>query len=137
LRVAAEDPGSRVGGFEPPVAAGDANGRKNGGFTAGNILAVAPKLARDPAGSERDVLLRSPEILVRPDAIPELGDIMASHLRAGIAGTPVAAGKDQARGPARLFSPLGGELESAAKFGPLARALRPAVIPMIKAGEAR
>lgn len=104
---------------------------RNGGFAYGNNAGIAAALA---STSPPDyVLLLNPDTLVRPGAISALVDFMDTHPRAGIAGSLLenaTGGVDCSAH--RTPSPLG-ELDGAARLGPLNRLLqRYAVSPPVR-----
>jgi GT2 family glycosyltransferase len=103
---------------------------RNGGFAAGNNLAIRAELARPAAERAGFVLLLNPDTMVRPGALRELLAFMKEHPEAGIAGSRIEDAEGRSQGSARRFpSPLG-ELESAARLGPLTRLLRRHSVPM-------
>jgi hypothetical protein len=107
---------------------------RNGGFAAGNNLAIRAELARPPSERAGFVLLLNPDTVIRPGALRELLAFMKEHPEAGIAGSRIEDSEGRPQGSARRFpSPLG-ELESAARLGPLTRLLRRHTVPM-KEGE--
>jgi GT2 family glycosyltransferase len=103
---------------------------RNGGFAAGNNLAIRAELSRLPAEQAGFILLLNPDTVVRPGALRELLAFMKEHPEAGIAGSRIEDARGRPQGSARRFpSPLG-ELESAARLGPLSRLLRRHTVPM-------
>jgi GT2 family glycosyltransferase len=107
---------------------------RNGGFAAGNNLAIREDLSRPPADRAGLVLLLNPDTVVRPGALRELVAFMKGHPDVGIAGSRIEDAEGRPQGSARRFpSPLG-ELESAARLGPVTRLLRRYAVPM-KEGE--
>ena len=107
---------------------------RNGGFAAGNNLAIAREMARSRDDRPRYFLLLNPDTVVRPGSISSLFDFMEAHPRAAVAGSRIEDPQGGSAGSARRFpSPLG-ELESAARFGPITRILRRHVIPIAAAG---
>ena len=95
---------------------------RNGGFAYGNNAGIAAALG--PACPPDYVLLLNPDTLVRPGALSALVDFMDAHPRAGIGGSLLenaAGGVDCSAH--RTPSPLG-ELDGAARLGPLSRLLR-------------
>jgi GT2 family glycosyltransferase len=140
LRVVVVDNASGDGSVGKLRAAIDADGwsgwveliasDRNGGFAAGNNLAISREMSRAPADRVPYVLLLNPDTVIHPDAISTLVDFMEQHPRAGIAGSRIEDGKGRVAGSARRFpSPLG-ELEAAARCGPVTRLLRRHTIPM-------
>jgi len=95
---------------------------RNGGFAFGNNGGIREALRRC-AGVEYLMLL-NPDTVVRPGAIAELLSFMQAHPRAGIAGSLLENADGSAAYSAHNApSPLG-ELEAAARLGPLSRLLR-------------
>src|SRR5206468_3370180 len=87
-------------------------------------------LSRPPSERAEFVLLLNPDTVVRPGAVRELVAFMRSRPEVGIAGSRIEDLGGRPQGSARRFpSPLG-ELESAARFGPLSRILRRHAVPM-------
>ena len=74
---------------------------RNGGFAAGNNVAIVPALASD--NPPRYVLLLNPDTVVRPRGVQELLDFMDAHPEVGIAGS-------------RLENPDGSPQRSAFRF---------------------
>lgn len=107
---------------------------RNGGFAAGNNLAIAREMERPKADRPRYVLLLNPDTVVRPDSISTLVDFMESHPRVGIAGSRIEDPQGRSAGSARRFPSALGELESMARFGPVTRLLRRHVIPIADSG---
>jgi GT2 family glycosyltransferase len=139
-RVAVVDNRSDDGSVERLQAAIARNGwsawaeliasERNGGFAAGNNLAIRAELSRPPAERAGFVLLLNPDTLMRPGALRELLAFLKEHPEVGIAGSRIEDVEGRPQGSARRFpSPLG-ELESAARLGPLTRLLRRHVVPM-------
>ena len=145
LRVAVVDNASGDGSVERLASAIASHGwggwvelipsDRNGGFAAGNNLAISREMSRAPSERARYILLLNPDTVVRPGAISTLVEFMDAHPRAGIAGSRIEDPRGQAAGSARRFPTPLGELESAARFGPITRLLRRHVIPMKDAGE--
>ena len=93
----------------------------NGGYAAGNNAGV--RLANGEGTPAAYVLLLNPDTVVRPGALRDLVAFMDDHPKAGIAGSRLVNAAGQAECSAHRFpSPLG-ELEGAARFGPISRAL--------------
>lgn len=94
---------------------------RNGGFSCGNNAAIRPALASpDPPGL---VLLLNPDTLVRPGALVALVEFMASHPRAGIAGSRIEDPDGTPHGAAHwLPTPLT-ELDAGARLGAVTRLL--------------
>ena len=139
-RVAVVDNRSEDGSVERLRAAIARNGwsrwaeliasERNGGFAAGNNLAIRAELSRPPAERAGFVLLLNPDTVIRPGALRELVAFMKEHPEVGIAGSRIEDVEGRPQGSARRFpSPLS-ELESAARLGPLTRLLRRHVVPM-------
>lgn len=104
---------------------------RNGGFAYGNNAGIAAALGSTCPPDY--VLLLNPDTLVRPGAISALVDFMEAHPQAGIAGSLLendSGGVDCSAH--RTPSPLG-ELDGAARLGPLSRLLqRHAVSPPVR-----
>lgn len=94
--------------------------RVNGGFSAGNNVAIARIRASDPSFST--VLLLNPDTVARPNALEELLSFMASHAPC-IAGGSIEDGSGSRERSAHRFPSVLGELEAAARLGPLSRRL--------------
>jgi GT2 family glycosyltransferase len=144
LRVVIVDNASGDGSVDRLRAAIDANGwsgwvelmpsDRNGGFAAGNNLAIRREMARPKAERSRYILLLNPDTVVRPDSISTLLDFMEANPRAGIAGSRIEDPGGHSAGSARRFPTAFGELESMARFGPITRLLRRYVIPIPDSG---
>ena len=100
----------------------------NGGFGAGNNVGIRAGLSD---GSRPDYVY-----LLNSDAFPEPGAIKAlvarleAHPEAGIAGSRIEGEDGAAHVTAFRFPSLWSELEGAARFGLLTRALRDHVVPI-------
>jgi N-acetylglucosaminyl-diphospho-decaprenol L-rhamnosyltransferase len=97
---------------------------RNGGFAAGNNVAVRRELARPASDRARYVMLVNPDTVLRPGAIAALTRFMDDRPEVGVAGSRIEDSEGRAQGSARHFpSPLG-EFVFTARVGPLTRLLR-------------
>ncbi len=103
---------------------------RNGGFAAGNNLAIREELRRTAGERARYVLLLNPDTVIRPGAVSELASFMDAHPEAGVAGSRVENADGRPQGSARRFPSALGELESTARLGLLSRLLRRHAIPI-------
>ena len=106
----------------------------NGGFACGNNRGIQEALSRaEPADH---VLLLNPDTVVRPGAVATLARCIDDNEYAGIVGASIenAIGRIEATAH-RMLSPLG-ELERAARCGPISRVLANHVSCMEPAEEA-
>jgi hypothetical protein len=95
---------------------------RNGGFAAGNNVAI--DRLKLTGRSPEYVLLLNPDTEVQPDALGALVRFMDARPYTGIAGSRIDDSDHRAQGTPRRFpSPLG-ELEVAARCGPLTHLLR-------------
>lgn len=108
---------------------------RNSGFAGGNNRAIRQELARAPGDRAAYVLLLNPDTLLRRGALQALIEFLDRHPQAGIAGSRIEDLEGRAQGSARRFPTPLGELESAARFGPVSRALRRWAIPIADAPE--
>lgn len=94
---------------------------RNGGFSAGNNVAIAPALA----GEDKPdfVLLLNPDTLVRPAAIRTLVAFLQDHPRAGIAGSRMEYPDGTLQLSSFRFHSVLGELERGARVALLHRLL--------------
>jgi N-acetylglucosaminyl-diphospho-decaprenol L-rhamnosyltransferase len=108
---------------------------RNGGFAAGNNLAIRAELARPPQDRARYIYLLNPDTVLRRGALAELVSFLEAHPEAGIAGSRIEEADGRATGSARrLPSPLG-ELVSTARLGVVSRLLRRHAVPMAEGGD--
>ncbi len=105
------------GGWARLVEAG-----RNGGFAAGNNVALGPALA-DPR-PPRLVWLLNPDTLARPGALGALVDFLDRRPDVGLAGSRLEDPDGTRQGSAFRFPSLLGELEGGLRFGPASRILR-------------
>lgn len=95
----------------------------NGGFSYGNNLAVSPALH---GGLKPSFFwLLNPDTVVRPGALRALTDFMHEHPKVGICGSGIDEDGGQPWPYAFRFPSALGEFESALKFGPVTRLLKP------------
>lgn len=93
----------------------------NGGFAAGNNVAIRPALAGP--NPPRYVHLLNPDTEVRPGAIEALWSFLEQHPEAGIVGSRLED-EDGTQQDARYrFPSIGSEIESGLSFGPISRLL--------------
>ncbi len=94
---------------------------RNGGFAAGNNVAIAPALAGpDPP---RHVWLLNPDTVVRPGALKALRDFLDRRPDVGMAGSRLEDPDGTPQRSAFRFPSILGELEGALRFGPASRLL--------------
>jgi N-acetylglucosaminyl-diphospho-decaprenol L-rhamnosyltransferase len=94
---------------------------RNGGFAAGNNVAIRQELARDATDRARYVLLLNPDTVLRPGAVAALSGFMDDRPEVGVAGSRIEDSEGRVQGSARHFpSPLG-EFLFTARVGPLTR----------------
>jgi N-acetylglucosaminyl-diphospho-decaprenol L-rhamnosyltransferase len=105
---------------------------RNGGYAAGNNLAIRPRL--DGAVGPDYFLLLNPDTEVRPGAVTALVDFMEQHPAVGVAGSSLLNPDGAAWATAFRFPSVLGELESGVRLGPVTRLLDRWVVPM-KMGE--
>jgi N-acetylglucosaminyl-diphospho-decaprenol L-rhamnosyltransferase len=109
---------------------------RNGGFAAGNNLAIAPSLASGrPPGL---VWLLNPDTIVRPGALRELVGFLDRRPDVGLAGSRLEYPDGEPQRSAFNFPTVLGELESGLRLGPVSWALRRHVqAPPVPEGECR
>ncbi len=94
---------------------------ENRGFAAGNNAAIRPLLAGpDPPDS---VLLLNPDTVVRPGAVRALVEFLGANPAVGIAGSRLEDPDGTPQRSAFRFPTVAGELEAAARSGPVSRLL--------------
>lgn len=93
----------------------------NGGFGAGNNLALRAALARpDPPDY---FLLLNPDAALDPGALAILVEFLATHPRVGMAGPATEVGRGNLRGTAFRFPGILNSLDEGLHFGPVTRLL--------------
>ena len=102
---------------------------RNGGFAAGNNVALRELLASDDPPEY--VLLLNPDTIVRERAVQELAEFLAATPSAGIAGGSLEDASGTERQAAHRMPSVWTDLDYAARLGPLTRLLadRSDVIP--------
>ena len=94
----------------------------NGGFAAGNNLAIAEALGRS---SPPDFFwLVNPDTVVRPGALAALESFLQAHPEVGLVGSRLEHPDGTAQTSAFRFPSILGELEGGLRFGPASRLLR-------------
>jgi hypothetical protein len=93
----------------------------NGGFAAGNNVALRPALAS--ATPPEYVLLLNPDALVQRGAVDALVDFANAHPRAGIVGSLLCHRDGRVQASTFRFPSVLSELIEGARFGPLTRLL--------------
>ena len=93
----------------------------NGGFAAGNNVAIAPALAS--AGPPRYVWLLNPDTVVRPGAMASLRDFLDRRPEVGLAGSRLEDPDGTPQVSAFRFPSALGELEGGLRLGPASRLL--------------
>jgi len=94
---------------------------RNGGFAAGNNVAIAPALAS--AGPPRYVWLLNPDTVVRPGALAALKDFLDRRPDVGLVGSRLEDPDGTPQRSAFRFPSIRGEIESGLRFGPVTRLL--------------
>lgn len=98
----------------------------NGGFGAGNNVGIRAGL---PGGRRPDfVYILNSDAFPAPDAIRLLRDHLLAHPRTGLAGSRIHGPDGEVHHTAFRFPSLAGELEAAARTGPITRLCKAAVI---------
>ncbi|MCY2978696.1 MAG: glycosyltransferase family 2 protein [Planctomycetota bacterium] len=95
--------------------------QENHGFAAGNNAAIAQLLQRNPECGL--IWLLNPDTVLREHALEELVDALAEYPSWGIVGSRLEDPDGTSQNAARKFPGVLNELDSAARFGPLARCL--------------
>ena len=99
---------------------------RNGGFGAGNNFGIRAGL---PGGARPDyVYLLNSDAFPAPDAIGALLAHLESHPETGFAGSHIHGTDGAPHHTAFRFPSIAGEFEQAARFGPISRLLRRAVV---------
>jgi len=99
---------------------------RNGGFGAGNNVGIRAGL---PGGERPDyVHLLNSDAFAAPDAIAAMLAHLEAHPRTGFAGSHIHGPEGEAHRSAFRFPSIAGEFEQAARFGPISRALRHAIV---------
>jgi N-acetylglucosaminyl-diphospho-decaprenol L-rhamnosyltransferase len=94
---------------------------RNGGFAAGNNVAIAPALA---SSQPPDLIwLLNPDTLVRPGALRALVDFLAGHPEVGLAGSRLELPDATPLQSAFRFPSVLSELEGGLRLGPVSRLL--------------
>ena len=109
---------------------------RNGGFAAGNNVAIAPALA---SNSPPDLIwLLNPDTVVRPGAFRALVGFFEREPRAGLAGSQLEYPHGEPQRSAFNFPTIRGELESGLRLGSVSKVLRRHVqAPPVPEGECR
>jgi GT2 family glycosyltransferase len=94
---------------------------RNGGFAAGNNLALRPAL--EHAAPPRYFLLINPDAALDPGALQVMVAFLEDHPGAGIVGPRTEIGRGNLRGTAFRFPGVLNSLDEGAHFGPLTRLL--------------
>ncbi len=95
---------------------------RNGGFAAGNNVAIAQALGWTTPPAL--FWLLNPDTVVRPGAMRELEAFLQAHPTAGLAGSRLEHLDGTAQTSAFRFPSILGELEGGLRFGPVSRLLR-------------
>lgn len=98
----------------------------NGGFGAGNNVAIRAETGRRPDL----VFLLNSDAFPAPDAIRVLHDHMAAHPECGCAGSYIHGEDGLAHVTAFRFPSVASELEGSMRFGPVTRLLAHRVVPI-------
>lgn len=100
----------------------------NGGFGAGNNYGMRAGL---PDGSAPDYyFLLNSDAFPSPDAIRVLRDHLEGHPETGFAGSLIHGADDEPHLTAFRFPSVAGELEQAARLGPISRLLKGSIVAM-------
>ncbi|MAB80203.1 MAG: glycosyl transferase family 2 [Planctomycetes bacterium] len=94
----------------------------NGGFAAGNNLALRAALARPDAPDF--ILLLNPDAVLDPGALRAMVDFLAVHPDVGIVGPRTEIGRGHHRGSAFRFPGILNSFDEGLSFGPVTRLLR-------------
>jgi len=98
----------------------------NGGFGAGNNFGIRAGL---PGGARPDyVYLLNSDAFPAPDAIAALLSHLETHPETGFAGSYIHGEDGAPHHTAFRFPTIAGEFEQAARFGPISRLLRGAIV---------
>lgn len=100
----------------------------NLGFTGGNNAVIRPALESDD--SPEFVLLLNNDTLVRPGAFRELVDFLEARADVGLAGSRLEDPDGTPQVSAFRFFNLRNEFETQARFGPITRLVRGAIVPL-------
>ncbi len=99
---------------------------RNGGFGAGNNVGIRAGL---PGGAKPDyAYILNSDAFPAPDAIRALLVHLESHPATGFAGSHIHGPEGDPHHTAFRFPSIAGELEQAARFGPVSRLLRKAIV---------
>ena len=99
---------------------------RNGGFGAGNNFGIRAGL---PGGARPDyVYLLNSDAIPAPDAIAALLRHLEAHPQTGFAGSYIHGPDGTPHHTAFRFPTIAGEFEQAARFGPISRLLRRAIV---------
>ncbi|WP_439621373.1 glycosyltransferase family 2 protein [Gemmata sp.] len=128
-RIAAAIAANGWGGWTEFLPAG-----RNGGFAAGNNVALRAIFAAAPADRPDYVLLLNPDTVVRPGAVARLVEFLDARPRAGIAGSQLEYPDGTLQESAFRFPTVASELENGLRLGLVSRALaRYVVAPVPRA----
>ena len=98
----------------------------NGGFGAGNNVGIRAGL---PGGARPDyVYILNSDAFPAPEAIRLLLDHLEAHPATGFAGSHIHGPEGEPHHTAFRFPSVAGEFEQAARFGPVSRLLRHAIV---------
>ena len=106
----------------------------NGGFAAGNNVAVREAQAED--GAPDHYLLLNPDCEIYPGAVATLRDFLEATPEAGLAGPATEVGRGQLRNTAFRFPGVLSAFDEGLHFGPVSRLLAPFVVSPPPRGEA-
>jgi hypothetical protein len=123
MRAGAEARGWTAGGLVRVVGSG-----RNGGFGAGNNFGIRQRMS-DGAAPDYVYCLNSDAFPAR-DAIRALLDVMEADPAIGIAGSYIHGPEGDPHTTAFRFPSIAGELEGAARTGPITRLFRQSVVPL-------
>ena len=94
---------------------------RNGGFAAGNNVAIAPALASDDPPDL--IWLLNPDTVVRPGSLVALVNFLARHPEVGLAGSRLEHPDGTPQNSAFRFPSVLSEFEGGLRFGPVSKVL--------------
>lgn len=108
---------------------------RNGGFGAGNNVGIRAGLS---GGARPDyVYILNSDAFPGPGAVQRLYEILNQDQTIGFAGSYIHGAEGDPHITAFRFPSIGGELEGAARFGPISRLLRHKRVPLDLPGQTR
>jgi GT2 family glycosyltransferase len=104
------------------------NAPRNGGFAAGNNVALRPAFSSETPPDYAWLL--NPDTVVRPGGLVELVKFLESRPEVGLAGSRLEHPDGQPQQSAFRFPSILGEIEGGMRFGPVTRLLKNHAVPM-------